>query len=115
MRRRRVEKGSLMSEQEELSPLQRIKKSQENTVVALGVGIGFVLLLYFFSFAAMVDAGSAVAWFQAITTALMAVMLVFLKRIAFFLTRLRLGRRPDFREILATLTLAELDEVRLDS
>jgi len=104
-----------MSEQDEVSPLQRIKKAQENTVVALGVTIGFVLLLYFFSFAAMVDAGSAVAWFQAITTALMAVMLVFLKHIAFFLTRLRLARRPRYREILQGLTLAELDAVRLDA
>ena len=104
-----------MSKQDDFTPLQRIKKSQENTVVTLGVAIGFVLLLYFFSFAAMVDAGSAVAWFQAITTALMAVMLVFLKRVAFFLTRLRLRRRPRYRALLANLTLAELDEVQLDS
>ncbi len=110
-----MEQANPMTEQDELTPLQRIKKSQENTVVALGVGIGFVLMVYFFSFAAMVDAGSAVAWFQAITTALMAVMLVFLKRIAFFLTRLRLARRSPYREILDGLTLAKLDEVRLDS
>jgi len=103
-----------MSEQDEYSPIQRIKKSQENTVVALGVAISFVLLLYFFSFAAMVDAGSVVAWFQAITTALMAVMLVFLKRIAFWLTRLRLGRRAEFRDVFASLTPSDLDGVTLN-
>lgn len=104
-----------MSEQDQYTPLQQIKKSQENTVVVIGVSIAFVLLLYFFSFAAMVDHGSALAWFQAVTTVLMAVMLVYIKRIAFFITRLRLGHRSPYRETLAHLTLAELDEVKLDS
>lgn len=102
-----------MSEQDEFSPIQRVKKSQENTVVVLGVLIGFVLLLYFFSFAAMVDRGSVMAWFQAITTALMAVMLVFIKRIAFFLTRLRLGRKEEYRELFTSLTVSELEAVKL--
>ena len=114
MRLGRVEQSSPMSEQDEYTPIQRIKKSQENTVVALGVAIGFVLLLYFFSFAAMVDAGNAMAWFQAITTALMAVMLVFLKHIAFWLTRLRLGRRAEFRDVFASLTPSDLDGVTLN-
>jgi len=103
-----------MPDQDEYTPIQRVKKAQENTVVVLGVSIGFVLLLYFFSFAAMVDRGSAVAWFQAITTGLMAVMLVYIKRIAFFLTRLRLSRRAEFRDLFASLTPADLDAVKLD-
>lgn len=104
-----------MSDSEEYSPIQRIKKAQENTVVVLGVAIGFVLLLYFFTFAAMVDGrGSMMAWFQAVTTALMAAMLVFIKRIAFFLTRLRLRRRVEYRELFASLRSSDLDAVKLD-
>ncbi len=104
-----------MSEPDEFSPIQRIKKSQENTVVVLGVSIGFMLLLYFFTFAAMVDGrGSVMAWFETVTTVLMAVMLVFIKRIAFFLTRLRLSRRAEYRDVFASLTVAELEAVKLD-
>ena len=98
-----------MSEQETLNALRRIKKTHENLVVTIGVLIGMTLLIYFFTFAMFVDKASTVlVWFETITAILMALMLVFLKKVGFFLTKLLLGRRPDCRAVLATLVAADL-------
>jgi hypothetical protein len=98
-----------MSEQETLNAVQRIKKTHENLVVFVGVLIGMILLVYFFTFAMLVDKGlTALIWFEIITTILMALMLVFLKKVGFFLTRLLLGRNPDCRAVLAVLKTADL-------
>ncbi len=98
-----------MSEQETLNAIRRIKKTHENLVVFIGVLIGMTLLIYFFTFAMFVDKASTVlVWFETITTILMALMLVFLKKVGFFLTRLLLGRKPDCRSIFAVLKTADL-------
>ena len=98
-----------MSEQETLDAIGRIKKTHENLVVTVGVLIGMTLLIYFFTFAMFVDKASTVLiWFEVITTILMALMLVYLKKVGFFLTRILLGRRPDCRAVLAVLKTADL-------
>ena len=98
-----------MSKQETLYAIRRIKKTHENLVVVIGVLIGMLLLIYFFTFAMFVDkASTGWVWFQIITTILMALMLVFLKKVGFFLTRQLLGRKPDCRSIFAVLRTADL-------
>jgi len=98
-----------MSEQETLNAVRRIKKTHENLVVTIGVLIGMTLLVYFFTFAMFVDKASTVLiWFEVITAILMALMLVFLKKVGFFLTKLLLGRHPDCRTVLAVLVAADL-------
>ncbi len=98
-----------MSEQETLNAIRRIKKTHENLVVTIGVLIGMTLLIYFFTFAMFVDKASMVlVWFETITAILMALMLVFLKKVGFFLTKLLLGRRPDCRVVFTAIVAADL-------
>jgi len=98
-----------MSEQETLNAVRRIKNTHENLVVTVGVLIGMTLLVYFFTFAMFVDkASTALIWFEIITTILMALILVFLKKVGFFLTKLLLGRDSDCRAVLAVLVVADL-------
>jgi hypothetical protein len=98
-----------MSEQETLNAIRRIKKTHENLVVTVGVLIGMTLLVYFFTFAMFVDkASTALIWFEMITTILMALVLVFLKKAGFFLTKVLLGRRSDCRTVLGMLVAADL-------
>lgn len=98
-----------MSEQEILNAVRRIKNTHENLVVTIGVLIGMTLLIYFFTFAMFVDKASTVlVWFETITAILMALMLVFLKKVGFFLTKLLLGRRSDCRAVFTTIVAADL-------
>ena len=98
-----------MSEQETLSAIRRIKNTHENLVVITGVLIGMILLVYFFTFAMFVDkASTGLIWFEIITAILMALMLVYLKKVGFFLTKILLGRRADYRPLFAKLIAADL-------
>lgn len=97
-----------------LSPLDALKKlkaAQERYVLVIGLGIGVLLVLYFFSFAQVLDRGyTGLLWFQAISAVVMIGALFFLKRLAFFLVRLFFGRRAPYRELLARIGPSDLDQ-----
>lgn len=97
-----------MSEQQ-LETIRRIKKTHENLVVTLGITIGIILGVYFFSFATLIDSAPPIAMqFLMVTTVLLVLALVYVKRIALFFTRLLLGRKADCKRVLALLAVADL-------
>lgn len=97
-----------MSEQQ-LQAIQRIKKTHENLVVTIGITIGIILGIYFFSFAALIDSAPPFAiQFQMVTSVLLVLALIYVKRIALLFTRLLLGRDDHCRTILRVITVADL-------
>jgi len=81
------------SSQDSLEAIQQIKSTLENFMISIGILSGVILLIYFFTYGALVDAvGSSLIWFEVITSVLVLFVLLFLKRVCFFLTRLKLGR-----------------------
>lgn len=86
-----------------LDDIQRVKRFYNNFAVTLGIGIGFILGIYFFTFSELVDKAPPIVWkIQALTTVLMVIVLIYIKRVSFFATRLWLGRRPSYQPIFAT-------------
>lgn len=82
-----------MPQQDTLSAIAQIKKTLENFMISIGILSGVILLIYFFTYGALVDAvGSSLIWFEVITSVMVLFVLLFLKRVCFFLTRLKLGR-----------------------
>jgi hypothetical protein len=107
-----------MTQQEIIDAIRRIKKAQENFVVGIGILIGMILIVYFFTFAMLVDTTTgAPVWFQAITTAAMVLALIFLKRVGFFFARLWLGRQPGCKTVFSAIRATDLslDEQTLAS
>lgn len=97
-----------MSEQK-LEAIRRIKKTHENLVVTLGITIGIILGVYFFSFAMLIDSAPPIAiQFLMVTTVLLVLALIYVKRIALFFTRLLLGRKAECKPLLAVLVVADL-------
>lgn len=97
-----------MSEQQ-LAAIRRIKKTHENLVVTIGITIGVILGLYFFSFAALIDSARPyVIEFMMVSTVLLVVALIYVKRIALLFTRLLLGRKAECRPLLAQLVVSDL-------
>lgn len=81
-----------MLQQDSLNPVTQIKKTLENFMISIGILCGVILILYFFTYGALVDAvGSSLIWFEVITSIMVLFVLLFLKRVCFFLTRLKLG------------------------
>ncbi len=98
-----------MTAQDQLAALQKIKKLHENLVVFGGIFVGFILLVYFFTFPQLIDRSlTGVLWFQGITTILAGFYFVYLKRISYSLTKMFLGRDPVRKQLLAALTPADL-------
>lgn len=98
-----------MSQQATLSAITQIKKTLENFMVSIGIICGMILVIYFFTYGALVDAvGSSLIWFEVVTSVLIVLVLVFLKRVCFFLTKLKLGRRPGYGELLQKIQHQDL-------
>jgi len=98
-----------MPGQDTLSAIQQIKKTLENFMISIGILSGVILLVYFFTYGALVDAvGSSLIWFEVATSIMVLFVLLFLRRVCFFLTQLKLGRRADCSVVLKKLTLADL-------
>lgn len=89
--------------------ISQIKKTHENFMVSLGVLIGTILVVYFFTYGALVDSvTSSLIWFEVITSVMMLFVLIFLRRVCFVLTRFKLGRKAEFRTVFDSIHVADL-------
>jgi len=83
---------------------ERIKKVQENIAVVIGTVFTLILCIYFFTYAMLVDKGLyGLLWAQGLSALAMLLMLIRLKQVSFFFTRLWLGRRADLRNAFSEL------------
>ena len=82
-----------MSNENDPQTLQRIKKIHGRVAVVAGAVMGVALSAYFFTFGMLIDQGAtAILWFQLITMVLFIFGLIFLKRVAFFITHHQIRR-----------------------
>ncbi len=98
-----------MSEQT-LQAIEKVKKTHANMVVALGITVGMILGIYFFTFPQFLDHAPKVVTFQAISAVFLFASFFFLKRIAFWLTRIRLMGKPECKAVLNSVTVADVDK-----
>ncbi len=78
-------------------------------MISVGILAGTILLIYFFTYGALVDSvTSSLIWFEVITSVMLLFVLLFLRRICYFLTRFKLGQREGYAEVLGKLEAADL-------
>ncbi|PIS18409.1 MAG: hypothetical protein COW19_04880 [Zetaproteobacteria bacterium CG12_big_fil_rev_8_21_14_0_65_55_1124] len=98
-----------MSSPDREESIATIKKTQENIAVVIGTIFALTMCVYFFTYAMLVDKGlSGGLWTMGISSVLMLLILIKLKAVSFFLTRLLLGRRADLRDTFTKLSAADL-------
>ena len=89
--------------------LQKIKRIHGRVAISAGVIMGLALSSYFFTFGMLIDQGATGAlWFQIITMVLFIFGLIFLKRLALFITRILLTFNSDCRRVLKGMKAADL-------
>jgi len=94
-----------MSDHDHSAVIESIRKKQENIALTIGVILAMTLSVYFFTYAMVTDKGlSNVLWFMAISSIVMVVMLFRLQSVSFFITRLWLGKRPDYKDVFPLIT-----------
>lgn len=98
-----------MPQQDISSAIAQIKKTHENFMVGVGILAGTILIIYFFTYGALVDSKtSSLIWFEVVTSVMMLFVLIFLRRVCFFLTRLKLGRREGYAAVFGKIAAADL-------
>lgn len=99
-----------MSQHEnEIAAIERLQNILGNIKVITGIAIGTVLLLYFFSYAMLVDQGmSGALWFEVVTTVLCVLGLVYLNSVAFFMLKTLYQRRKQYRDVFPVLTAGNI-------
>jgi hypothetical protein len=100
-----------MTNHKDLETLQTIKRVHGRITIIAGVIMGLALSSYFFTFGMLIDRGATAAlWFQIVTMVLFIFGLIFLKRVAFFITRILLALNADCRRVLKGMKLADLEK-----
>ena len=98
-----------MSQMSREETLGKIKRIQENIAVVIGTTFAITLCVYFFTYAILVDKGlSGALWAMGLSSVAMLLMLIQLKPVSFFLTRLLYGRNKDLRDVLSSIRAADL-------
>lgn len=98
-----------MPQQDTRSAITQIKKTHENFMVGIGILAGTILIIYFFTYGALVDSKtSSLIWFEVVTSVMTLFVLIFLRRVCFFLTRLKLGRREGYAGVFTKLVAVDL-------
>ena len=100
-----------MVDQDRAEIIRRIKKTQENIGITIGITVIIILLFYFFTYAQLATAGwIGLLWTEGFTSLLLVLVLFRLGPIAFFLARLWLGKRAAYREVMSSITRADLSD-----
>jgi di/tricarboxylate transporter len=101
----------MSQQQEEIAAIERLQNIQSNIKVTTGIAIGTVLLLYFFSFAMLVDTGMTGAlMFEVITTVLCVLGLIYLNKLAFFILKSLYQRSKAYRHLFPVLTAKNIGD-----
>jgi len=97
-----------MSNNDQSEIIATIRKKQENIALVIGVTLAMTLSVYFFTYAMVTDKGLInLLWFMGISSMVIVLMLFRLQSVSFFVTRLWLGRRSEYREVFASISATD--------
>ncbi len=91
--------------------IEFLLEKQRSTKIKIGVTIGMILIIYFFSYGGLIDkAPAGFMYFQLVTAIIMFVMLFMLNRISFKLLNRKFNTNPEYADILQQLGQNDIDE-----
>ncbi len=89
----------------------QLQNQHRSAKVTIGTTIGIILIIYFFTFAMLVDKFPPIFFiFEGVTAIIFALALFQLNRIAFAWVKFKAGKNPDKLALLAKLDHNSLDQ-----
>jgi hypothetical protein len=96
--------GIAMTPEDLQQAIEKLQNRQNNIKIFTAVPMGVLLLLYFFSFASLIDHGlTGFLLFEIVTSVLFVLAFIFLNSLSFYLLRFFARHSPQ-REIMQQLT-----------
>jgi len=95
----------------DLDIIEQIQSTQRKIKMYTAVPMGILLMLYFFSFATLLDkAPTAFFQFELFSSIIFIFTLVFLNQYSFYLTRFIYRNKPSHASVLQLLQPEDIDE-----
>jgi len=100
-----------MTTEDIINAIEQIQKSQTNFKIYTAVPMGVIMILYFFSFASLIDHGMMAALYvEIITTVLFILALIYLNKVSFFWVKIWYKRRKLHSNIIKKMTPASINK-----
>lgn len=89
--------------------IENLQQSYSNIKIFTAVPMGVLMILYFFSFATLIDRGmNGLLWFEIITTILFLIYFIAINKAAFVILKFLSRRNAHKSEILSLMDVSEL-------
>jgi len=94
-----------------LESIKEIQESQRNIKIVIGSVIGIILVLFFFTFASLVDKAPPIFFtIETIIAAIITPMLFMLNRVSFAVVKFRKSKQDALKATLAKMNMNDVDE-----
>lgn len=81
--------------------IEALQNTHNNIKVFTAIPMGVLMILYFFSYATLIDHGMyGVLGFEIVTTVVFVMSLIYINRLSFFLLKIRYRNKPPYQDIL---------------
>ena len=99
----------------QLDIIKTIQNTQRRISMIIGVTMGILLILYFFTFAMLIDKGySFLIELELVTAIIFVITFFFLNKISFQITRLLYMSRSSHRQLLSQLLPGDMSKTPED-
>jgi hypothetical protein len=100
-----------MTQQDEIEAIQRMQNTQGNIKVFTAIPMGVLMILYFFTYATLVDKGmTALLVLEIVTTILFVLALIYLNQLSFYIIRQIFKNKRPYKDLLMYLTHANIND-----
>jgi hypothetical protein len=98
-----------MADPDIIEAIETLQHSQSNIKIYTAVPMGVLMILYFFSYATLIDMGMyGVLAFEVITTVLFVLALIYINQVSFKLLKLRYRNKSPYNDVLSYISYSDL-------
>jgi len=95
----------------QLETIKTLQESQKNTKIWIGTIMGIILILFFFTFAMLVDKAPPLFFIvETIITIIIIPCFFMLNRISFAILKMKKGKKEEFKSLLDKMTRDDVDK-----
>ena len=100
-----------MQQEKALEAIEQLQNSFSNIKIFTAVPMGIIMIIYFFTFAQLVDHGlDVLLYIEIVTTIMFVLALIFLNKVAYVLLRLRYSGKQPYNRLLQQLSAEQLGQ-----
>ena len=95
----------------ELDKVKALQESQKSIKITLGTLMGLILIIFFFTFAMLVDKAPPIFFvIETIITIIIIPLFFMLNKVSFLILKITKGKKAEYRELISRLNANDMDK-----